>query len=65
LAAALGVEPRLQMLPAQPGDVTITCADVTRLRERVGFEPSTPLDVGLRRFVRWFRDWKGDAAPAD
>lgn len=59
LAAHLGVEPKLQMLSAQPGDVTMTCADVTRLRERVGFEPSTPLDEGLRRFVAWFRRWKG------
>ncbi|MCG3189234.1 MAG: UDP-glucose 4-epimerase [Burkholderiaceae bacterium] len=61
LAAALGVQPALQMLPPQPGDVTMTCADVTRLRERVGFEPSTPLDVGLRRFVAWLRDWKRGA----
>jgi len=58
LAAHLGVEPKLQMLPAQPGDVTMTCADVDKLRARVGFEPSTPLDEGLRRFVEWFRRWK-------
>ena len=64
LAAQLGVEPALQMLPPQPGDVTMTCADVTRLRERVGFEPSTPLAVGLRRFVEWFRQWKGDVPSA-
>ncbi|HSB98674.1 MAG TPA: NAD-dependent epimerase/dehydratase family protein [Burkholderiaceae bacterium] len=64
LAAALGVEPVLQMLPAQPGDVTMTCADVTRLRERVGFEPSTPLNEGLRRFVAWLRAWKSGAAGA-
>jgi len=64
LAAALDVEPVLQMLPAQPGDVTMTCADVTRLRERVGFEPSTPLDEGVRRFVAWLRAWKSGAALA-
>jgi len=62
LAGHMGIEPVLQMLPAQPGDVTMTCADVTRLRERVGFEPSTPLDEGLRRFVEWFRQWKDRAA---
>ncbi|HEX6017902.1 MAG TPA: NAD-dependent epimerase/dehydratase family protein [Burkholderiaceae bacterium] len=61
LAGTLGVEPELQMLPAQPGDVTMTCADVTRLRERVGFEPSTPLDEGLRKFVVWLREWKSGA----
>jgi UDP-glucuronate 4-epimerase len=64
LAAQLGIEPVLQMLPMQPGDVTVTCADVDKLRERVGFEPSTPLDEGLRRFVAWFRQWKGGARPA-
>jgi UDP-glucuronate 4-epimerase len=64
LAAALNVEPVLHLLPAQPGDVTMTCADVTRLRERVGFEPSTPLDEGLRRFVVWLKMWKGGAAGA-
>jgi UDP-glucuronate 4-epimerase len=58
LAGHLGVQPRLQMLPMQPGDVSMTCADVDRLRARVGFEPSTPLNEGLRRFVEWFRVWK-------
>ena len=58
LARHLGVTPRLELLPMQPGDVSLTCADVTKLRERVGFEPSTPLDEGLRRFVQWFRQWK-------
>ena len=63
LAAQLGIEPVLQMLPMQPGDVTITCADVDKLRERVGFEPSTPLAEGLRRFVEWFRPWNDGARP--
>ncbi|HEY2979356.1 MAG TPA: NAD-dependent epimerase/dehydratase family protein, partial [Burkholderiaceae bacterium] len=63
LATQLGIEPVLQMLPTQAGDVTMTCADVSKLRERVGFEPSTPLDVGLRRFVEWFKQWTGAAAP--
>ena len=59
LSGHLGIQPVLQMLPAQPGDVSMTCADVDKLRQRVGFEPSTPLDEGLRRFVEWFRQWKG------
>jgi len=59
LAKLLGIQPALEMLPTQPGDVTITCADVDKLRARVGFEPSTSLEVGLPRFVHWFRQWKG------
>ena len=58
LAEHLGVEPKLQVLPMQPGDVSMTCADIDRLRARVGFEPSTPLREGLGRFVAWFREWK-------
>jgi UDP-glucuronate 4-epimerase len=58
LAEHLGVKPQLQMLPMQPGDVSMTCADVDKLRARVGFEPSTPLREGLGRFVEWFRRWK-------
>jgi UDP-glucuronate 4-epimerase len=58
LALHLSIEPVLQMLPMQPGDVTMTCADVSRLRDRVGFEPSTPLHEGLGHFVEWFKRWK-------
>lgn len=48
--------------PMQPRDVPITCADVGRLRERVGFEPNTPLAEGLAAFVAWFVDWKARRA---
>jgi len=58
LAGHLGIRPQLNMLPTQPGDVTITCADVDKLRGRVGFEPATTLAEGLARFVDWFRQWK-------
>jgi UDP-glucuronate 4-epimerase len=61
LAGLLGKEPQLNFLPMQPGDVSVTCADVSKLRERVGFEPSTTLADGLSRFVDWFRHW--NAAP--
>ena len=43
--------------PKPPGDVDRTCADVAALRRAVGFEPATPLETGLRRFVEWFRGW--------
>ena len=59
LAKLLGIQPVLEMLPTQPGDVTMTCADVDKLRARIGLEPSTSLEEGLRRFVHWFRQWKG------
>lgn len=50
-----GRELRLEHLPAQPGDVPITYADVSKARARLGYEPSTPVEAGLRRFVEWYR----------
>ena len=55
---ALGKKAVLEMKPMQPGDVPVTCADVDRLRARVGFEPTTTLRDGLARFVEWFGGWK-------
>lgn len=55
IAAALGVEPRVEELPSQPGDVPITCADVARARRLWGWEPKVPIEEGVERFVRWFR----------
>ncbi|MCP5264939.1 MAG: GDP-mannose 4,6-dehydratase [Burkholderiaceae bacterium] len=46
-------------LPMQPGDVEATYADVERLRTAVGFNPATPLEEGMRRFVEWFRGYHG------
>jgi len=41
----------------QPGDVSVTFADVSALERDFGFKPSTPLCEGLRRFVEWYRDF--------
>jgi UDP-glucuronate 4-epimerase len=46
-------------LPAQPGDVISTAADVDDLARDVGFAPSTPIEVGIRRFVDWYRGYYG------
>ena len=58
LASLLGVTPELEFLPMQPGDVRATCANVDKLRARVGFEPATPLREGLAKFVQWFEAWR-------
>jgi UDP-glucuronate 4-epimerase len=57
LGRLLGKEPRLELLPMQPGDVHTTCADVTDLEQAVGFRPSTPLEQGLAKFVDWYRSY--------
>jgi len=57
LAGALGVEPKLELLPMQPGDVYSTFADVADLERAVGFRPDTPIELGLAKFVEWYRSY--------
>lgn len=57
LEAALGRKAEKNLLPMQPGDVPATYADVDDLERDVGFRPSTPLDVGIGRFVEWYREY--------
>jgi len=55
LEKALGKKAVIDRKPDQPGDVPLTCADVSRARAELGYEPSTTLEVGLGRFVEWMR----------
>ncbi len=55
IAAELDVTPRLKRMPAQPGDVQRTFANVERARELLGYKPKTTMEEGIRRFVEWFR----------
>jgi len=55
LEASIGRKAVKQMLPMQAGDVPATSADVTRLHQAVGYRPSTPVEVGVKRFVEWYR----------
>jgi UDP-glucuronate 4-epimerase len=59
LERALGRQAMKRLLPMQAGDVPATYADVDDLREAVGFAPSTPLEVGIERFVAWYREYYG------
>ncbi|HVF13459.1 MAG TPA: protein CapI, partial [Acidimicrobiales bacterium] len=56
---AVGRTAELNLLPMQPGDVPATYADVDDLARDVGFAPATPIDVGIGRFVAWYRDYYG------
>jgi len=49
-----GVAAVLDRMPDQPGDVPLTCADVTLSREQLGYEPTTSLAAGLERFQEWY-----------
>ena len=53
----LGVKAQMNFLPLQPGDVPDTLADCSDLERAVGFQPSTPIEEGVRRFVSWYREY--------
>lgn len=53
----LGRKAKLNLLPLQPGDVPDTYADVDALVNDVGYRPDTPIDVGISRFVDWYRNY--------
>jgi len=55
LETCLGRKAEKQLLPMQAGDVPETYADVDDLTRDVGFRPSTPINEGLARFVKWYR----------
>jgi UDP-glucuronate 4-epimerase len=59
LERALGLKAEKVMLPMQAGDVVATWADVSALEQAVGFKPATPIDVGVGRFVAWYRSYHG------
>jgi UDP-glucuronate 4-epimerase len=46
-----------RLLPLQPGDAPASFADVDDLSRAVGFAPSTPIEVGVERFVNWYRGY--------
>jgi len=56
IARALGIEPKIEWGPMQPGDVQQTAADLTKSGTMLGYAPKTPFAEGIRRFIRWFRE---------
>jgi UDP-glucuronate 4-epimerase len=57
LEKALGKTAVKRMLPIQPGDVAATYANIDALQRDVGFRPDTPIEVGIQRFVEWYRSY--------
>ena len=55
IGEACGREPVIDRQPMQPGDVLVTCADVSKARAQLDYAPSTPVAEGLRRYVEWLR----------
>lgn len=57
LEDCIGIKAKKNYLPAQPGDVPATYADVDDLMRDMGYQPSTPIETGLAKFVKWYRDY--------
>ncbi len=54
---ALGKTAEKIMAPMQPGDVPATYADIMASQRNLGFQPTTPISVGIPKFIAWFRDY--------
>ncbi len=55
LGQAMGKVPKVRSLPEQPGDVRLTCADITRASTELGYAPRTSFREGIEAFVAWYR----------
>jgi UDP-glucuronate 4-epimerase len=53
----LGKKAQMIMAPMQPGDVPATYADIEASTRDLGFTPTTPISIGIPKFVAWFRDY--------
>ncbi len=57
LERALGKRAKINLLPMEPGDVPATYSDIAASQEYLGFEPTTPIAVGIPKFVEWYKDF--------
>ena len=51
---ALGKKAKINRLPEQPGDMPLTCADISKARKLLRYDPKTKFEDGLPKFVEWF-----------
>jgi len=54
----LGIEPKINKLPMQPGDVDRTFADISKAKVLLGYEPKISFEQGIRNFVNWYQENK-------
>lgn len=55
LERALGKPARIDQQPAKPGDMPLTCADLTKSERLLGYRPSVAFEEGVREFAEWFK----------
>lgn len=64
LLAERGYRVQIEQVPPQPGDVDLTCADITKAQRLLGYAPQTPFPTGLARFLDWYFAEREAAAAA-
>jgi UDP-glucuronate 4-epimerase len=58
IAQELGIaHPKMELLPMQDGDVPATYASIDKLHAAVGYAPTTPISVGIPKFIKWFKEY--------
>ena len=57
LEKELGLESLKSYEPIQPGDVEKTFADTKKLKKLIEFEPRTNLDLGIKKFINWYKKY--------
>ena len=60
---AIGKKAKINQLPEQPGDVPLTCADISKAKTLLGYDPQTSFRQGLPRFVNWFLGSEANRVP--
>jgi len=53
---AFGKKANFEMLDPQPGDVSVTFADITKARQRLNYQPKITMEEGIKRFVQWYKE---------
>lgn len=54
---SLKMKAKKNLIPIQDGDVENTCADIKLLENLTGYRPSTPISVGISKFIRWYKSY--------
>ena len=54
---SLKMKAKKNLIPIQDGDVENTCADIKLLENLTGYRPSTPISVGISKFIRWYKNY--------
>jgi UDP-glucuronate 4-epimerase len=52
---AFGKKANVEMLEPQPGDVSITYADISKAERKLGYHPKIKIEEGIKRFVEWYK----------